>query len=126
MMNALTLQQEVRKQLRQYCQRICSTPLQTPPSDTITPEHGVRILKCFLKGFFHNTARLVPDGSYRTTLGSQVVGIHPSSVLFGKKVEAIMYYEFVYTTKPFARFVSAVQMDWLVEASPTHLGCVEA
>lgn len=91
----------------------------------ITPELGTRILKCFLKGFFHNTARLVPDGSYRTILGSQAVAIHPSSMLFGKKVEAIMYYEFVYTTRPFARFVSVVQMDWLVEASPTYLGRTE-
>lgn len=92
----------------------------------ITPEHGIRILKCFLKGFFHNTARLVPDGSYRTVLGSQTVAIHPSSVLLGKKVEAIMYYEFVYTTRPFARLVSTVQMDWLVEASPAYLGGAEA
>lgn len=124
-MGELTLRQDIRKQLRQYCQSICSTPLQTPHPETITPDHGVRILKCFLKGFIHNTARLVPDGSYRTIMGSQTVGIHPSSILFGKKVEAIMYYEFVYTTKPFARVVSVVQMDWLTEASPAYLGGTE-
>lgn len=33
-----------------------------------------------------------------------------------------MYHEFVYTTRPFARFASFVQMDWLVEASPAYLG----
>ncbi|KAI5846447.1 P-loop containing nucleoside triphosphate hydrolase protein [Morchella snyderi] len=114
---------DVRKQLRQYCQRIMSSIQETGPLETpITPEHGTRILKCFLKGFFHNTARLVPDGSYRTVLGSQIVAIHPSSVLFGKKIEAIMYHEFVYTTRPFARSVSAIQMDWLVDASPNYLG----
>lgn len=113
----------VRKQLRQYCQHIAPSPQETAPSETlITPEHATRIAKCFLKGFFHNTARLVPDGSYRTIIGSQTVAIHPSSVLFGKKVEAIMYHEFVYTTRPFARSVSTIQMDWLVEASPNYLG----
>lgn len=74
------------------------------------------ILKCFLKGFAPNTARLIPDGYYRTMVGNQTVAIHPSSGLFGKKVEAIMYNEFVFTNRSYARTVSAVQMDWIGEA----------
>lgn len=74
-----------------------------------------QILKSFLRGFATNTARLVPDGSYRTVAGSQAVAIHPSSVLFGKKVEAIMYNEFVFTNRSYARGVSVVQMDWVGE-----------
>jgi len=76
----------------------------------------VAILRCFLKGFATNTARLVPDGRYRTIVGNQTVAVHPSSGLFGKKVEAIMYNEFVYTNRSYARGVSAVQMDWIGEA----------
>jgi ATP-dependent RNA helicase DHR2 len=76
----------------------------------------VLILQSFLSGFATNTARLVPDGSYRTVVGNQTVAIHPSSVLFGKKVEAIMYNEFVFTNRSYARGVSAVQMDWVGEA----------
>lgn len=45
----------------------------------------------------------------------QVVAIHPSSVLHGRKVEAIMYNEYVFTTKSYARGVSAVQNDWVGE-----------
>ena len=74
------------------------------------------ILKCFLKGFATNTARLVPDGSYRTSLGHQTVSIHPSSVLHGRKIEAIVYNEFVFTNRSYARGVSAVHMDWVLEA----------
>lgn len=55
----------------------------------------------------------MPDGSYRTLLGNQTVAIHPSSVLFGRKVEAIVFSEFVFTNKSFARGVSAVQLDWV-------------
>ncbi len=62
----------------------------------ISSEKAASILKCFLKGFAANTARLMPDGSYRTVVGNQTVAIHPSSGLFGKKVEAIMYNEFVF------------------------------
>ena len=69
----------------------------------------------FLSGFLANTALLMPDGTYKTLTGKQTVGIHPSSVLFGRKVEAIMYNEFVFTQKAYARGVSAVQMNWIGE-----------
>jgi ATP-dependent RNA helicase DHR2 len=81
----------------------------------MTADRAVTILRSFLKGFAMNTARLFPDGSYKTILGNQTVAIHPSSGLFGKKVEAIMYNEFVFTNRSYARGVSAVQMDWVGE-----------
>ena len=105
---------DVRKQLRAQCQR--SKTLNQAPNQTVTPELAVSILKCFLKGFATNTARLFPDGSYKTMVGNQTVAIHPSSGLFGKRVEAIMYNEFVFTNRSYARSVSAVQMDWVGEA----------
>lgn len=108
---------DVRKQLRAQCQRSKTLDqTQNQGLSTITPELAVSILKCFLKGFATNTARLFPDGSYKTMIGNQIVAIHPSSGLFGKKVEAIMYNEFVFTNRSYARGVSAVQMDWIVEA----------
>lgn len=85
-------------------------------SSTLTTELASSILKSFLKGFAINTARLIPDGSYRTIVGNQTVAIHPSSGIFGKKVEAIMYNEFVFTNRSYARGVSAVQMDWIGHA----------
>lgn len=85
----------------------------------MTTETVKSILKCFLKGFAANTARLLPDGSYRTLVGNQSLSIHPSSGLFGRKVEAIMYNEFVFTNRSYARGVSAVQMDWIAEVLGT-------
>ena len=102
---------DVRKQLRAQCQQSKSLKGKTPRQ--ITPELATSLLKCFLKGFATNSARLMPDGSYKTIVGNQTVAIHPSSGLFGKKVEAIMYNEFVFTTKSYARGVSTVQMDWI-------------
>lgn len=105
---------EVRKQLRAQCQRSNSLSLSPDRQvSTLTTERANSILKCFLKGFATNTARLFPDGSYRTIVGNQTVSIHPSSGLFGKKVEAIMYNEFVFTNRSYARGVSVVQMDWI-------------
>ena len=75
-----------------------------------------RILRAFLTGFLGNTALLMPDRTYKTVTGKQTVAVHPSSVLFGRKVEAIMYNEFVFTQKTYARAVSAVQMNWISDA----------
>lgn len=105
---------DVRKQLRAQHQQ--AQILRQDTTRQITSERATTIVKCFLKGFKMNTARLMPDGSYKTVVGNQTVAIHPSSGLFGKKVEAIMYNEFVFTTKSYARGVSAVQMNWVGEA----------
>ncbi|KAI9835003.1 MAG: hypothetical protein M1819_002726 [Sarea resinae] len=107
---------DVRKQLRAQCRQLKLGDAFDDQSPATTPERASLILRCFLKGFAANTARLVPDGSYRTIIGNQTVAIHPSSGLFGRKVEAIMYNEFVFTNKSYARGVSAIQMDWVGEA----------
>ncbi|KAL2356146.1 P-loop containing nucleoside triphosphate hydrolase protein [Cryomyces antarcticus] len=109
---------DVRKQLRAQCQQQKLLPATASFDDhntTTSEARTIKILKCFLRGFASNTARLMPDGSYKTLVGNQTVAIHPSSVLFGKKVEGIMYNEFVFTNHSYARNVSAVQMDWVGE-----------
>ena len=110
---------DVRKQLRAQCQQaklLSASDLATASdADTISETTGNNILKCFLRGFPANVARLVPDGSYRTIQGHMAVAIHPSSVLYGRKLEAILYNEFVFTNRSYARGVSAVQMNWLEE-----------
>lgn len=103
----------VRKQLVSQCKGMLSTSSPTVRSsvDEATQEN---ILKCFLKGYHSsNVARLCPDKTYKTFAGNQTVAIHPSSVLFGRKVEAVIYNEFVFTTKAYARGVSAIQLKWL-------------
>ncbi|GFF32576.1 probable ATP-dependent RNA helicase prh1 [Aspergillus udagawae] len=112
---------DVRKQLTMQCRQAKLLPSagesRNASNNSATREPSpVLILQSFLRGFSTNTARLVPDGSYRTVVGNQTVAIHPSSVLFGKKVEAIMYNEFVFTNRSYARGVSAVQMDWVGDA----------
>ncbi|OXV11859.1 hypothetical protein Egran_00379 [Elaphomyces granulatus] len=111
---------DVRKQLIAQCKQAKILTF----NDTATPQNRnsfdnensmLAILKSFLAGFATNTARLALDGSYRTIVGNQTVAIHPSSVLFGRKVEAIMYNEFVFTNRSYARGVSTVQMDWVTE-----------
>lgn len=111
---------DVRKQLRAQCLQAKLLPPGSSFSDgddegmrAADEELTERILKAFLSGFSNNVARLCPDGSYKTFVGNQTVAIHPSSVLFGRKVEALVYNEFVFTNKAYARGVSAIQLKWL-------------
>lgn len=106
-----------RKQLQRHCQQAGTLKLDMEAgSFSIEADKKRSILRCFLKGFAANTARLCPEGIYKTLIGNQTVAIHPSSCLYGKKVEAIMYNEYVFTSKTYARGVSAVQLDWVEEA----------
>lgn len=109
----------IRKQLRGLCVRqgMMEQPAADPqPFRPASPELAGVILRCFLKGFALKTAILVPDGSYVTSHGKHVVATHPASVLHGQKKEAIMFLEYVYTQKNYAKKVSAIQAVWIAEA----------
>lgn len=96
-----------------------TSPPPPPPSPSSAPQPASStdlapsILHCFLKGFASNTALRQPDGSYKTLVGGQKVAVHPGSVMFGKRAEAIVFDEFVFTTRAYARGVSAVEVGWL-------------
>ncbi len=106
----------IRKQLRQQCLQLkLLAGNDEQPKSAPSETESEAILACMLRGFISNTARIMPDGSYKTLMGNQTVSIHPSSVLFGRKVEAIVFNEFVFTSKAWARGVSAVQLDWVSE-----------
>ncbi|KAI5791942.1 ATP-dependent RNA helicase DHX8 [Geopyxis carbonaria] len=119
----MTLATDIRKQLRQTVGRFAKGALSSgddsEQSSSISPDLAERILKAFLRGYFSNTARLQGDGrSYVTVVGGQDVVIHPSSSLMGEKREAVVFMEFVFTTKPWGRVCSSVRMDWIAEAAP--------
>jgi ATP-dependent RNA helicase DHR2 len=106
----------IRKQLQQQCVQLkLLSGSDEHESSAPSEAKSQAILQCMLRGFISNTARLMPDGSYKTLMGNQTVAIHPSSVLFGRKVEAIVFNEFLFTSKAWARGVSTVQLDWVSE-----------
>lgn len=117
---AMKMALPIRRQLRQLCfkQKLLaeSPPPDPQPTEELSPEKAERILKTFLKAFATKTAVLGGDGAYSTTLGRNSIAIHPSSVLHGKKLEAIMFLEHVFTAKSYAKKVSAIQANWIAEA----------
>lgn len=69
-------------------------------------------------GYFMFSARKDPQEGYKTLAEQQVVYIHPSSCLFQKQPDWIIYHELVFTTKEYMREVLAIEPKWLVELAP--------
>ncbi|XP_033212853.1 ATP-dependent RNA helicase DHX8 [Belonocnema kinseyi] len=78
----------------------------------------VRVQKAICSGFFRNAAKKDPQEGYRTLVDSQVVYIHPSSALFNRQPEWVIYHELVQTTKEYMREVTTIDPKWLVEYAP--------
>ncbi|XP_055306636.1 ATP-dependent RNA helicase DHX8 [Sitodiplosis mosellana] len=78
-------------------------------------KNTVRIQKAICSGFFRNASKKDPQEGYRTIVDSQVVYIHPSSALFNRQPEWVVYHELVQTTKEYMREVTTIDPKWLVE-----------
>nr|CAB3482705.1 unnamed protein product [Digitaria exilis] len=92
------------------------------------------IKKAITSGFFHHSARLQRDGTYKTVKNPQTVHIHPSSGLaeailtfdlilhacFQIRPRWVVYHELVLTTKEFMRQVTELKPEWLVEIAPHY------
>ncbi|KAK2175147.1 hypothetical protein NP493_748g02040 [Ridgeia piscesae] len=77
-----------------------------------------RVQKAILSGFFRNAAKKDPQEGYRTLVDQQVVYIHPSSAVFNRQPDWVVYHELVLTTKEYMRQVTAIDAKWLVEFAP--------
>ncbi|XP_034426608.1 ATP-dependent RNA helicase DHX8 isoform X3 [Hippoglossus hippoglossus] len=78
----------------------------------------MRVQKAICSGYFRNSARKHPQDGYRTLIDQQVVYLHPSSTLFNRQPEWLVYHELVLTTKEYMREVTTIDPRWLVEFAP--------
>ena len=76
------------------------------------------ICKAITAGFFTNAAKKDPQEGYRTLVDQNPVYIHPSSALFNKNPEYVIYHELVLTTKEYMRNIMVIDAKWLTELAP--------
>jgi ATP-dependent RNA helicase DHX8/PRP22 len=69
-------------------------------------------------GFFTNAAKKDPQEGYKTLVDQTPVYIHPSSSLFQKNPEYVIYHELVLTTKEYMRNILVIDAKWLTELAP--------
>ena len=77
-----------------------------------------KVRKAIASGYFTHAAKKDPQEGYKTMDEGQVVYIHPSSALFNRNPEWIIYHELVLTTKEYMREVMAIEPKWLIELAP--------
>lgn len=101
---ALSRAVSVRAQLKKYLERFTADADQARSrSDTAT---GESIRRCLTTGYFAHAARMQPDGSFRSVSGNVTLWAHPSSVMFNRKADWVIFHEVLETgNKTFIRDV---------------------
>ena len=67
-----------------------------------------RVQKAICSGFFRNAAKKDPQEGYKTQVDQQAVYVHPSSAVYNRQPEWVIYHELVMTTKEYMRAVTAI------------------
>ena len=80
---------------------------------------GDVVRKVLCSGYFRNSARKDPQEGYKTLIEGTTVSLHPSSALFHKPAEYVIYHTLLLTTKEYMQCTTTIEPKWLVEAAPT-------
>jgi ATP-dependent RNA helicase DHX8/PRP22 len=104
--------QDVRKQLVTIMDRYKLDILSTG-------KNYKKICMAITAGFFTNAAKKHPQEGYLTLVDQNPVYIHPSSAVFNKNPEWVIYHELVLTTKEYMRNIMVIDAKWLIELAPS-------
>ncbi|KAI3323695.1 P-loop containing nucleoside triphosphate hydrolase protein [Xylariaceae sp. AK1471] len=113
---ALTRAVSIRGQLKRYLERFGITV----DENLKTPREGraEQVRRCLTAGYFAHAAKMQPDGSYRNVEGGTVLYAHPSSLMFNRKAEWVIFHEVMETgSKTFIRDITKIEKSWLLEYS---------
>ncbi|OAA76089.1 ATP dependent RNA helicase [Akanthomyces lecanii RCEF 1005] len=122
---AMTRAVSIRAQLKRYLERfnivVDETLSRPPPQQQEDSRTGKAeaILRCLAAGYFAHAARMQADGTFRNVEGGTVLHAHPSSLLFGRKADWVVFHEVMETNdKTYIREVSKTEKGWLLEYAP--------
>lgn len=85
-----------------------------------------RVRRAICSGFFRNAAKKDPQEGYKTLVEGTPVYIHPSSALFNRPPEWLIYHELILTTREYCHTVTAIEPKWLVEVAPQFFKVADA
>ena len=106
--------QDVRQQLvsvmERYKHRIISCGRNT-----------MKVRQALCSGFFRNAARKDPQEGYKTLIEGTPVYMHPSSALFGKTAEHVIFHTLVLTTKEYMHCTTSIEPKVSLSSLPSCL-----
>lgn len=84
------------------------------------------VRKAICSGYFRHAAKKDPQEGYKTLVEGTPVYIHPSSALFNRAPEWLVYNELVLTTREYCHNVTVIEPKWLVEVAPQFFQVADA
>lgn len=117
---SMTRAVSVRAQLKRYLERFGIDVEETLASKEAgeVVNKGGQIRKCLTVGYFAHAARMQPDGTFKTINGHVTLHAHPSSLMFNRKADWVIFHEILETgDKTFIRDVTKIEKSWLLEGS---------
>ena len=69
----------------------------------------LKVRQALCSGFFRNSARKDPQEGYKTLIEGTPVYMHPSSALFGKPAEHLIFHTLVMTTKEYMHCATVIE-----------------
>ncbi|OIW27519.1 P-loop containing nucleoside triphosphate hydrolase protein [Coniochaeta ligniaria NRRL 30616] len=118
---ALTRAVSIRAQLKRYLERFGISVDESLASAGTQNNKAEQICRCLTAGYFAHAARMQPDGTFRNVSGGTVLHAHPSSLMFNRKADWVIFHEVFETgNKIYIRDVSKIEKNWLLEYAPEY------
>ncbi|KAM0253237.1 hypothetical protein ACHAP5_000712 [Fusarium lateritium] len=112
----------IRAQLKRYIERFNINVDETLDSQVSSGDNvkkAEQIRRCLTSGYFAHAARMQPDGTFQNVEGNMVLHAHPSSLMFNRKADWVIFHEAMETgSKIFIREVTKIEKGWLLEYAP--------
>lgn len=117
----------VRAQLRRFMERFgFEVPDVQQKQQKGSANKAEQIRRCLTTGYFAHAARMQPDGTFRNVAGGTVLHAHPSSLLFNRKADWVIFHEVMETgDKTYIRDVTKIEKKWLLDYAPDYYRTVE-
>ncbi|TQN75154.1 putative ATP-dependent RNA helicase DHX35 [Colletotrichum shisoi] len=127
----------IRAQLKRYLERFgvavdesLSSAAAAAAAQQRQQENNVvkaeQIRRCLTSGYFAHAARMQPDGTFLNVSGETTLHAHPSSLMFNRKADWVIFHEVMETSsKIFIRDVTKIDKNWLVEYAPEFYQVVD-
>ncbi|PKS10429.1 hypothetical protein jhhlp_002180 [Lomentospora prolificans] len=123
---SMTRAVSVRAQLKRNLEQL-GIPVEEPPSRIRDDKSrdltkvAEQIRRCLTTGFFPNAAKMQPDGTFRTVGSDLELYAHPSSIMFSRQADWVIFHEIMETSKKtFIRDITKIEKGWLTEYAPAY------
>ncbi|KAL1956973.1 hypothetical protein VTO42DRAFT_6462 [Malbranchea cinnamomea] len=116
MMKAVSIRAQLKRYLERFGIQVDETLSSRHQRPGKAPVSAEQIQRCLTTGYFAHAARMQPDGSFKTISGGITLHAHPSSLMFNRKADWVIFHEILQTgDKTFIRDITKIEKSWLLE-----------